>query len=45
LLAFWLYNLTLLLHFLECDKTLSEVLDLLGALEAVDELINAVFGV
>ncbi|KAL1754670.1 DIL domain-containing protein [Schizophyllum commune] len=42
-LVFWLYNLTVWLHLMECDKTISEACEMLGSFEIIEEVINSVF--
>ncbi|KAJ3826182.1 DIL domain-containing protein [Lentinula raphanica] len=42
-LVFWLYNTTIWLHLMQCDKSISEVCELLGSFELIEETINSVF--
>ncbi|KIK70898.1 hypothetical protein GYMLUDRAFT_32974 [Collybiopsis luxurians FD-317 M1] len=42
-LAFWLYNTTIWLHLMQCDKSMSEVCEMLGSFELIEETINSVF--
>ena len=43
-LVFWLYNMTLWLHLLECDNSINEACEMLGSFELIEEVINSVFG-
>ncbi|KAJ3857850.1 DIL domain-containing protein [Lentinula lateritia] len=42
-LVFWLYNTTIWLHLMQCDKSISEVCEMLGSFELIEETINSVF--
>ncbi|KAF8905495.1 DIL domain-containing protein [Gymnopilus junonius] len=42
-LVFWLYNTTIWLHLLECDKSINEACEMLGSFEMIEEVINSVF--
>lgn len=42
-LVFWLYNLTVWLHLMECDNAISEACEMLGSFEIIEEVINSVF--
>ena len=43
-LVFWLYNTTMWLHLMECDKSISEVCEMLGSFGMIGEVIKSVFG-
>jgi len=43
-LVFWLYNMTLWLHLLECDNSINEACEMLGSFELIEEVINSAFG-
>ena len=40
-----LYNLTLWLHLLKCDKSINQACEALGSFEMIEEVINSVFGI
>lgn len=40
-----LYNTTLWLHLMKCDKSISQDCEALGSFEMIEEVINSVFGV
>ncbi|KAJ3734754.1 DIL domain-containing protein [Lentinula guzmanii] len=42
-LVFWLYNTTIWLHLMQCDRSISEVCEMLGSFELIEETINSVF--
>ncbi|KAF7965893.1 hypothetical protein HWV62_40993 [Athelia sp. TMB] len=42
-LVFWLYNTTTWLHLMQCDNSISEACEMVGAFELVEEVINSVF--
>ncbi|KAJ4486030.1 DIL domain-containing protein [Lentinula aciculospora] len=42
-LVFWLYNTTIWLHLMQCDKSISDVCEMLGSFELIEETINSVF--
>ncbi|KZP03002.1 hypothetical protein FIBSPDRAFT_769591, partial [Athelia psychrophila] len=42
-LVFWLYNATTWLHLMQCDSSINEACEMVGAFELVEEVINSVF--
>ncbi|KZT75110.1 hypothetical protein DAEQUDRAFT_720328 [Daedalea quercina L-15889] len=42
-LIFWLYNTTVWLHLLRCDKAINETLEMLGSFTLIEEIINSDF--
>ncbi|KAI0721376.1 DIL domain-containing protein [Cerioporus squamosus] len=42
-LIFWLYNTTVWLHLMRCDKAISETCEALGSLSLIEEILNSVF--
>ncbi|KAF9015076.1 DIL domain-containing protein [Cyathus striatus] len=42
-LVFWMYNVTLWLHLLQCDKSIREACEAIGAFEILEEVVNSVF--
>ncbi|CDO73489.1 hypothetical protein BN946_scf185013.g124 [Trametes cinnabarina] len=42
-LIFWLYNTTIWLHLMRCDKAVSRTCDALGSLALIEEILNSVF--
>ncbi|TFK92779.1 hypothetical protein K466DRAFT_539135 [Polyporus arcularius HHB13444] len=42
-LIFWLYNTTVWLHLMRCDKDISETCEALGSLSLIEEILNSVF--
>lgn len=42
--TFWLYNMTVLLHFLQCDHSIAEICDLLELFALLQGLIRAIYG-
>ncbi|KII93884.1 hypothetical protein PLICRDRAFT_49881 [Plicaturopsis crispa FD-325 SS-3] len=42
-LTFWLYNTTMWLHLMQCDKSINEACEMLGSFELIEEVINSVF--
>ncbi|KAF9076195.1 DIL domain-containing protein [Rhodocollybia butyracea] len=42
-LVFWLYNTTVWLHLMQCDKSINDVCEMLGSFELIEETINSVF--
>lgn len=43
-LVFWLYNLTMWLHLMQCDNSINEACEMLGSFELIEEVINSVYG-
>ncbi len=43
-LSFWLYNSTLLLHLLRCDRDLHDMCETLDLYSLLEELVNAIYG-
>ena len=43
-LSHWLFNTTLLLHFLRCDESTSQICEILGLFGLMEELLNVVYG-
>lgn len=39
-----LYNATLWLHLMKCDKSINQACEALGSFEMIEEVINSVFG-
>ncbi|KAG6334044.1 hypothetical protein ID866_5047 [Astraeus odoratus] len=42
-LIFWLYNVTLWLHLMQCDNTINDACEMLGSFELLEQVINSVF--
>ncbi|KIM75400.1 hypothetical protein PILCRDRAFT_827312 [Piloderma croceum F 1598] len=42
-LVFWLYNLTMWLHLMQCDNSINEACEMLGSFELIEEVINSVY--
>lgn len=43
-LIFWLYNTTIWLHLMRCDKAVNETLEMLGSFTLIEEILNSDFG-
>ena len=43
-LTFWLYNTTVWLHLMRCDKAINQTCESLGSLSLIEEILNSVFG-
>jgi hypothetical protein len=43
-LLFWLYNTTVWLHLMRCDKSINEACEMLNSFVLIEEVINSVFG-
>lgn len=39
-----MYNTSIWLHLIQCDTTINEACEMLGASELIEELINSLFG-
>ncbi|TBU34643.1 DIL domain-containing protein [Dichomitus squalens] len=42
-LIFWLYNTTVWLHLMRCDKAINQTCESLGSLSLIEEILNSVF--
>ncbi|KAM5530611.1 hypothetical protein V8D89_015729 [Ganoderma adspersum] len=42
-LIFWLYNTTIWLHLMRCDKAINQTCETLGSLSLIEEILNSVF--
>lgn len=42
-LVFWLYNVTIWLHLMQCDNSINETCEMLGSFELLEQVINSVF--
>ncbi|KAI0734627.1 DIL domain-containing protein [Fomitopsis betulina] len=42
-LIFWLYNTTIWLHLMRCDKAVNETLEMLGSFTLIEEILNSDF--
>ncbi|KAF8560285.1 hypothetical protein OG21DRAFT_1502605 [Imleria badia] len=42
-LIFWLYNVTVWLHLMQCDNSINEACEMLGSFELLEQVINSVF--
>ncbi|KZT05853.1 uncharacterized protein LAESUDRAFT_750281 [Laetiporus sulphureus 93-53] len=42
-LIFWLYNTTVWLHLMRCDKDLNQACEILGSFTLIEEILNSVF--
>lgn len=43
-LIFWLYNVTVWLHLMQCDNSINDACEMLGSFELLEQVINSVFG-
>jgi hypothetical protein len=43
-LIFWLYNVTVWLHLMQCDNSINDACELLGSFELLEQVVNSVFG-
>ena len=43
-LSYWLFNTTLLLHLLRCDKDTNQICEILGLFGLIEELLNVIYG-
>ncbi|KAF9229194.1 hypothetical protein BS17DRAFT_742989 [Gyrodon lividus] len=42
-LIFWLYNVTVWLHLMQCDNSINDACEMLGSFELMEQVINSVF--
>ncbi|KIJ68538.1 hypothetical protein HYDPIDRAFT_173232 [Hydnomerulius pinastri MD-312] len=42
-LIFWLYNVTIWLHLMQCDNSINDACEMLGSFELMEQVINSVF--
>ncbi|KAF9244617.1 DIL domain-containing protein [Melanogaster broomeanus] len=42
-LIFWLYNVTVWLHLMQCDDSINDACEMLGSFELMEQVINSVF--
>ncbi|KAN0100548.1 DIL domain containing protein [Tylopilus felleus] len=42
-LIFWLYNVTVWLHLMQCDNSINDACEMLGSFELLEQVINSVF--
>ncbi|KAI0931856.1 hypothetical protein AcW1_000858 [Taiwanofungus camphoratus] len=42
-LIFWLYNTTVWLHLMRCDKAITQTCEMLGSFALIEEILNSVF--
>ncbi|KAF8140333.1 DIL domain-containing protein [Boletus edulis] len=42
-LIFWLYNVTIWLHLMQCDNSINDACEMLGSFELLEQVINSVF--
>lgn len=43
-LIFWLYNVTVWLHLMQCDNSINDACEMLGSFELLEQVLNSVFG-
>ncbi|KAF8632573.1 hypothetical protein AX15_001783 [Amanita polypyramis BW_CC] len=43
LLIFWLHNVTIWLHFVQCDRTIGDPCELIGMFDLLEDLINSAY--
>ncbi|KAH7883507.1 DIL domain-containing protein [Phlebopus sp. FC_14] len=42
-LIFWLYNVTIWLHLMQCDNSINDACEMLGSFELLEQVVNSVF--
>ncbi len=43
-LVFWLHNVTIWLHFVQCDRAISDSCEIIGTFDLLEDLVNSAYG-